>query len=68
MRRRIANIELLKYKYRKYLILLGDAYVHNENYERGLSVWEEYVLKEDASNEYVHRRLDELLKTANIKT
>ncbi|MBU1864093.1 MAG: radical SAM protein [Candidatus Omnitrophica bacterium] len=63
---RIRNMELLKFKFCSYFMQLGDVYVQRGEYEKGLTLWER-VLKVDPSNKHIHKRLNALLKEAQVK-
>jgi hypothetical protein len=54
------NCAAIKEGFLKLFISIGEAYIHNQQYEDALRTWEK-VLRTDPANAYIHRRLDELL-------
>jgi hypothetical protein len=64
MSKRVAfdNLNTIKRRILAVYIPIGEAYIKKQCYEDALRVWEN-VLRTDPSNEYIHKRLDELLKT-----
>lgn len=55
-----SNCTVIRESFVRLFIPVGEAYISEEKYEDALRVWEN-VLRTDPSNDYIHRRLDELL-------